>query len=113
MWHAAVDSRKYQRFLVNEYNTQQCDFLRDCAMGMYDDCNEWVSRKQFMRDVQKSKFLQAVWSFGNLDSYFCASVLEDWEMALQIHLVYKLQELLLLLEYDIIYAEHEMQKIRN
>ena len=82
MWHAAVESGKYQRFLVNEYNAMQCDFLRDCAMGLYDDCNEWVSRKQFLRDIQKSKFLQAVWSFGNIDSYFCAYVLEDWQMAL-------------------------------
>ena len=82
MWNAAVESGKYQRFLVNEYNAMQCDFLRDCAMGMYDDCNEWVSRKQFLRDIQKSKFLQAVWSFSNIYSYFCAYVLEDWQMAL-------------------------------
>ena len=82
MWHAAVESGKYQRFLVNEYNALQCDFLRDCAIGLYDDCNEWVSRKQFIRDIQKSKFLQAVWSFGNQYDYFCAYVLEDWQMAL-------------------------------
>ena len=82
MWHAAVESGKYQRFLVNEYNAMQCYFLRDCAMGLYDDCNEWVTRKQFMRDIQKSKFLQAVWSFGNKDDYFCASVLEEWEEAI-------------------------------
>lgn len=82
IWHAAVESGKYQRFLVNEYNAMQCYFLRDCAMGLYDDCNEWVTRKQFMRDIQKSKFLQAVWSFGNKDDYFCAYVLEDWQRAL-------------------------------
>ena len=82
MWHAAVESGKYKRFLVNEYNAMQCYFLRDCAMGVYDDCNEWVTRKQFMRDIQKSKFLQAVWSFGNKYDYFCAYVLDDWQRAL-------------------------------
>ena len=82
MWHAAVESGKYKRFLVNEYNALQCDFLRDCAMGVYDYCNGWVTRNQFMRDIQKSKFLQAVWSFGNQDDYFFAYVLEDWQRAL-------------------------------
>ena len=82
MWHAAVESGKYQRFLVNEYNAMQCYFLRDCAMGLYDYCNGWVTRNQFMRDIQKSKFLQAVWCFGNKDGYFCAYVLEDWQRAL-------------------------------
>ena len=83
MWQAAADSGKYSRYLVNEYNALQCDFLRDCAAGVYDDCNEWVSSEDFFRDIAKSKFLQCVWSFGNTaDSYFCADVLEDWERAL-------------------------------
>lgn len=83
MWQAAAESGKYSRYLVNEYNKQQCDFLRDCALGIYKDCNEWVSSTDFLSDISKSKFLQCVWSFGNTnDSYFCASVLEDWERAL-------------------------------
>lgn len=82
MWHAAVESGKYKRFLVNEYNAMQCYFLRDCAMGVYDYCNGWVTRNQFMRDISKSKFLQCVWSFGNKGDYFCAYVLEDWKRAL-------------------------------
>lgn len=83
MWQAAAESGKYSRYLVNEYNEKQCDFLRDCALGIYNDCNGWVSRTDFRRDIAKRKFLQCVWSFGNTDkAYFCASVLEDWERAL-------------------------------
>lgn len=85
MWHAAAESGKYSRYLVNEYNKQQCDFLRDCAAGIYDECNGWVSGEDFRRDIEKSKFLQCVWSFGNKGihgDYFCADVLEDWERAL-------------------------------
>lgn len=85
MWQAAAENGKYSRYLVNEYNEQQCDFLRDCALGIYDECNEWVSSSDFRRDISKSKFLQCVWSFGNKGSvgdYFCADVLEDWERAL-------------------------------
>ena len=83
MWHAAAESGKYSRYLVNEYNEQQCDFLRDCAAGIYDECNELVSSTDFLSDISKRKFLQCVWSFGNTnDSYFCASVMEDWERAL-------------------------------
>ena len=83
MWQAAAESGKYSRYLVNEYNKQQCDFLRDCALGIYDKCNGWVSSYYFRRDIAKNKFLQCVWSYGNTEgSYFCADVLEDWERAL-------------------------------
>lgn len=83
MWQAAAESGKYIRFIVNEYNALQCDFLRDCAAGIYNECNGWVSREDFLRDISKRKFLQCVWSFGCIDgSYFCASVLEEWEEAL-------------------------------
>ena len=83
MWQAAAESRKYSRFIVNEYNELQFDFLRDCAAGIYNECNYWVSSIDFLRNTSKSKFLQCVWSFGGTDdSYFCASVLEEWEEAL-------------------------------
>lgn len=83
MWQAAAESGKYSRYLVNEYNEQQCDFLRDCALGIYDECNGWVSHDEFMKHCSESAFLRCVWSFGNTgDSYFCADVLEDWERAL-------------------------------
>lgn len=83
MWQAAAESGKYSRYLVNEYNEQQCDFLRDCAAGIYDECNGWVSHDEFMKNFSESAFLRCVWSFGNTaDSYFCADVLEDWERAM-------------------------------
>lgn len=83
MWHAAAESGKYSRYLVNEYNEQQCDFLRDCALGIYNESNGWVSSDEFMQKCSESAFLRCVWSFGNTaDCYFCASVLEDWERAL-------------------------------
>ena len=85
MWQAAAESGKYSRYLVNEYNEQQCNFLRDCALGIYNERNGFVSRADFRKDIAKSKFLQCVWSFGNKFSYcdyFCASVMEDWERAL-------------------------------
>src|SRR5574344_1078251 len=61
MWQAAAEIGKYSRYLVNEYNEQQCDFLRDCAAGIYNECNGWVSSADFYRDIAKSKFLQCVW----------------------------------------------------
>lgn len=83
IWQAASESGKYSRYLVNEYNEQQCDFLRDCAVGICDERNEWVTRDEFVKHCIESAFLRCVWSFGNtVDSYFCASVLEDWERAL-------------------------------
>lgn len=83
MWQAAAESGKYSRYLVNEYNEQQCDFLRDCALGIYDECNGWVSHDEFMKNFSDSAFLRCVWSFGNNgNSYFCADVMEDWERAL-------------------------------
>ena len=83
MWQAAAESGKYSRYLVNEYNEQQCNFLRDCALGIYDECNEWVTRDEFMKHCSESAFLRCVWSFGNAgDSYFCADVMEDWERAM-------------------------------
>ena len=82
MWQAAAESGKYNRYLVNEYNEQQCDLLRDCALGIYDECNGWVSHDEFMKRSE-SAFLRCVWSFGNtVDCYFCADVMEDWECAL-------------------------------
>ena len=83
MWQAAAESGKYSRYLVNEYNEQQCDFLRDCAYGIYNKKNEWVTRDEFMQHCIESAFLRCVWSFGNTaDCYLCAHVLEDWERAL-------------------------------
>lgn len=83
MWQAAAESGKYSRYFVNEYNEQQCDFLRDCALGIYDECNGWVSHDEFMKNCSESAFLRCVWSFGNTsDNYFCSKVLEDWERAL-------------------------------
>lgn len=83
MWHAAAESGKYSRFIVNEYNALQLDFLRDCAAGIYNERNGWVSSTDFRRDISKSKFLQCVWSFGGTDDgYFCSSVSEEWEEAL-------------------------------
>lgn len=83
IWHAGAESGKYSRFIVNEYNAFQLDFLQDCAAGIYNECNGWVRSADFLRDISKSKFLQCVWSFGGTDdSYFCASVFEEWEEAL-------------------------------
>ena len=83
MWQAAAESGKYSRYLVNEYNEQQCDFLRDCADGIYNERNEWVTRDEFVQHCIESAFLRCVWSFGNTsDCYFCASVLEEWEEAI-------------------------------
>lgn len=69
MWHAAAESGKYSRCLVNEYDKRQCDFLRDCAFGVYDECNGWVTRDEFIKQCSESAFFRCVWSFGNAGEF--------------------------------------------
>ena len=65
--HAALLSRKWKRFIINDIDGRMPKFFLDAVYGKYTVKNhpEWVSREEFHRLKDSDAYIAMVWSFGN------------------------------------------------
>ena len=65
--HAALLSRKWERFIINDIDGRMPKFFLDAAHGKYTIENhpEWVSREEFHARKETDIYIALVWSFGN------------------------------------------------
>ena len=65
--HAALLSRKWKRFIINDIDGRMPKFFLDAVYGKYTVENhpEWVSREEFHRLKDSDAYIAMVWSFGN------------------------------------------------
>lgn len=63
--HCAMESGKWDRFVINDIDPQLPQFFKDALDGKFKDRYEWISRKDFFRLKDIDPFIRYVWSFGN------------------------------------------------
>ena len=65
--HAALLSRKWKRFIINDIDGRMPKLFLDAVYGKYTVKNhpEWVSREEFHRLKDSDAYIAMVWSFGN------------------------------------------------
>ena len=65
--HAALLSRKWKRFIINDIDGRMPKFFLDAVHGKYTIENhpEWVSREEFHARKETDIYIALVWSFGN------------------------------------------------
>ena len=65
--HAAMLSRKWERFIMNDIDGRLPILFKDCAYGKYTTKThpEWISRQEFHERKADDAYIALVWSFGN------------------------------------------------
>ena len=65
--HAALLSRKWERFIINDIDGRMPKLFLDAVHGKYTVENhpEWVSREEFHAKKESDVYVALVWSFGN------------------------------------------------
>ena len=65
--HAAMLSRKWKRFIMNDIDGRLPILFKDCAYGKYTTKThpEWIDRKTFHERKEDDAYIALVWSFGN------------------------------------------------
>ena len=65
--HAALLSRKWERFIINDIDGRMPKLFLDAVHGKYTVKNhpEWVSREEFEARKTDDVYTAIVWSFGN------------------------------------------------
>ena len=70
--HAAMLSRKWKRFIMNDIDGRLPILFRDCAYGKYNTRThpEWIDRKTFNERKVDDAYIALVWSFKQDDEDF-------------------------------------------
>lgn len=63
--HAAMMTRKWEDFTINDLNWQCPTLFIDALNGKYKDDTRWISREDFFRLKDSDPYVAFVWSFGN------------------------------------------------
>lgn len=80
--HAAIESGKYQEYIINDIGPAP-DLFIDAIHGKYKDETRWISREDFFRLKDVDPYVRYCWSFGNkADNYLYGKELEPWKKAL-------------------------------
>ena len=85
--HAAMLSRKWKRFIMNDIDGRLPILFRDCAYGKYTTKThpEWIDRKTFNERKADDAYIALVWSFGNNGKdYLYAADIEKYKHAYHI-----------------------------
>lgn len=85
--HAAMLSRKWKRFIMNDIDGRLPILFKDCAYGKYNTRThpEWISREDFHRLKDSDAYVALVWSFGNNGKdYLYAADIEEYKRAYHI-----------------------------
>lgn len=86
--HAAMVSRKYEQFIVNDVDGRGVRLFKDAMDGKYKTIpDKWVSREDFFRNralptAEQDAYIAICWSFGNdMDTYLYGAEIEEWKHA--------------------------------
>lgn len=82
--HAAMLSRKWKRFIMNDIDGRLPILFKDCAYGKYNTRThpEWISREDFHRLKDSDAYVALVWSFGNNGKdYLYGADIEEYKHA--------------------------------
>lgn len=82
--HAAMLSRKWQKFIMNDIDGRLPILFRDCAYGKYTTTThpEWIDRQTFHERKAEDAYIALVWSFGNNGKdYLYAEDIEGYKHA--------------------------------
>jgi site-specific DNA-adenine methylase len=85
--HAAMLSRKWERFIMNDIDGRLPILFKDCAYGKYNTRThpEWISREDFHRLKDSDAYVALVWSFGNNGKgYLYGADIEEYKHAYHI-----------------------------
>ena len=80
--HAALLSRKWKQFIINDIDGRMPKFFLDAVYGKYTVKNhpEWISREEFHRLKDSDAYIAMVWSFGNNGKdYIYGADIEQWK----------------------------------
>lgn len=81
--HAAMLSRKWEDFTINDLNWQCPTLFVDALNGRYKDDTRWISREDFFRLKDTDPYVAFVWSFGNnLRDYIYSREIEPLKKAI-------------------------------
>jgi site-specific DNA-adenine methylase len=64
MTHCAMESGKYNNFIINDISDSPLLFI-DAMNGKLKDENRWISREDFFRLKEIEPYVRICWSFGN------------------------------------------------
>ena len=80
--HAAIESGKYQEYVVNDIGNAP-DIFIDAIHGKYKDETRWISREDFFRLKDVDPYVKYCWSFGNQgNDYLYGKEIEPYKKAL-------------------------------
>ena len=81
--HAAMMTRKWEDFTINDLNWQCPTLFIDALNGKYKDDTRWISREDFFRLKESDPYVAFVWSFGNnLRDYIYSREIEPLKKAI-------------------------------
>lgn len=81
--HAAMMTRKWEDFTINDLNWQCPTLFIDALNGKYKDDTRWISREDFFRLKDSDPYVAFVWSFGNnLRDYIYSREIEPLKKAI-------------------------------
>ena len=81
--HAAMMTRKWEDFTINDLNWQCPTLFIDALNGKYKDDTRWISREDFFRLKDTDPYVAFVWSFGNnLRDYIYSREIEPLKKAI-------------------------------
>ena len=87
--HAAMLSRKWEHFTINDLNWQCPTLFVDALNGKYKDDTRWISREDFFRLKDSDPYVAFVWSFGNnLRDYIYSREIEPLKKAIHYSLYF-------------------------
>ena len=82
--HAAMLSRKWERFIMNDIDGRLPVLFKECAYGKHNTRThpEWISREDFHRLKDSDAYVALVWSFGNNGKdYLYGADIEEYKHA--------------------------------
>lgn len=81
--HAAIESGKFKRFIMNDINPQFPRLFLSAINGEYHNERRWISRDDFGALREADAYVATCWSFGNnCRSYAYSRWIEPWKKAL-------------------------------
>lgn len=81
--HAAMQSGRFGRFVVNDFDGQGVRLFCDAVSGKFHDEKRWISRGDFFRLKDTEPYVQICWSFSNKgEDYLYSKEIEPWKKAL-------------------------------
>ena len=87
--HAAMMTRKWEDFTINDLNWQCPTLFIDALNGKYKDDTRWISREDFFRLKDSDPYVAFVWSFGNnLKAYLYSKEIEPLKRAIHFALFF-------------------------